>query len=294
MTTIARRAACLTLAGLLAACSDGAGPSTKTQVTFNLATGGPAGPALLMGDTLATDTDTLVLDSVQLVLRDIKFERVNEDACDDEHDDDGDDDRPDDDLTAAALIRPASLHDDDGEDDGDDGDSDACESFNAGPFLLDLPLGPDVERAFSVAVDTGTYEEVQFKIHKPRRDEGDPRDIAFLDAHPNFEGVSIRVVGAFNGEPFVFTTDLDAKQELEFASPLVVAGSMQNVDVTIKVDLSRWFADHQGGLVDPATANPGGEHASLVKDNIKDSFHAFRDDDCDGEDDDYEDEGSDD
>lgn len=292
MTTTARAAAFLTLSGLLAACSDGSAPSAKSQVTFSLATGGVAGPALLVSDTIATDTDTLVLDSVQLVLRDIKFERVNEDACDDEHDDDGDDDQADEDVAASSLIRPASLHDDGGEDDGDDGHSDACESFNAGPYLLDLPLGPGVEKAFSVVVDTGTFNEVRFKIHKPRRDEGDPRDIAFLEAHPGFDQISIRVVGSFNGEPFVFTTDLDAQQRLALVPPLVVADAMQNVDVTIKVDVSGWFTDGAGGLVDPATASNDGENESLVKDNIRDSFRAFRDDDRDGEDDDHE--GSDD
>lgn len=287
MTSTFRLAAAAAFAGALAACSDGgSGPTARSQVRFNLATGSPAAAALLVSDTFATDTDTLVLDSVQLVLRDIKFQRVNEDACDNEHNDDGDDDGTSDQGPGDNLVRPASLHDDGGEDDGDDGHSDACESFNAGPYLLDLPLGPEVVKAFSVAVDTGTYEQVRFKIHKPEDDSGDAKDIAFLAAHPEFNKISIRAFGTFNGAPFVFTTDLNAQERMALVPPLVVADSMQSVDVTIKVDLSGWFSNGSGGLVNPASGNKGEPNADLVKDNIRDSFHAFRDDDRDGEDDD--------
>lgn len=286
MTPTLRLAAVAAFAGALAACSDGgAGPTARSQVRFNLATGSSTAAALLVSDTFATATDTLVIDSVQLVLRDIKFQRVNEDACDNEDHDDGDDDRNDNSMPAPTIL-PAALHDDHGDDDGDDGHSDACESFNAGPFLLDLPLGPEVVKAFSVAVDTGTYEEVRFKIHKPEDDSGDARDIDFLAAHPEFKRVSIRAIGTFNGEPFVFTSDLNAKERLALVPPLVVADSMQSVDVTIKVDVSGWFSNGSGGLVNPASANKGEPNADLVKDNIRDSFHAFRDDDRDGEDDD--------
>ena len=269
------------IAGMLAACSDGSSPTAKSQVTINLASGSASGAALLASDTFATATDTLVLDSVQLVLRDIKFQRVNEDACDDEHDDDGDDDH-----VPPPPIITASLHDDHGEDDGDNGEDDACESFNAGPFLLDLPLGPEVVKGFSVVVDTGTFDQVRIKLHKPEDDSGDPRDVDFLAAHPLFDKISIRVVGTFNGEPFEFTSDLNALQRMDLVPPLVVADSMQNVDVTIKVDVSGWFSDHAGGLVNPTSGNKGEPNENLVKDNIRDSFHAFRDDDRDGEDDD--------
>jgi hypothetical protein len=280
-----RLASAVSLAGVLIACSDGSAPTTRSQVTFNLATGSLSSAALLVSDTFATPTDTLVLDSVQLVLRDIKFQRINEDACDGEHNDDGDDDHDSDDGARPPVLA-ASLHDDHGDDDGDNGEDDACESFNAGPYLLDLPLGPDVVKAFSVAVDTGTFDQLRFKLHKPEDDSGDPRDIAFLAAHPEFANISIRAVGTFNGEPFEFTSDLDAQQRMDLVPPLVVAGSMQNVDVTIKVDVSGWFADQAGGLVNPASGNKGEPNEDLVKDNIRDSFHAFRDDDQDGEDDD--------
>jgi hypothetical protein len=40
--------------------------------------------------------------------------------------------------------------------------------------------------------------------------------------------------------------------------------------------------------VDPASANEGGANENLVRDNIRASIDAFRDDDHDGHDDDHE------
>jgi hypothetical protein len=291
MPTVSRLVAGATIAGLLAACAgDGSGPSARTQVTFHLATGSssPAPALAFLSDTLASNGDTLVLDTVQLVLRDIKFKRVGEDLCDGEHDDGEHNDSTHEDV--ATTTTTAFSHDE-GDDDGNNGESDACESFNAGPFLLDVPLGNGVSKVFSVAVDTGTFGELRIKIHKPE-DNGDQKDIDFLTAHPGFKDISIRAVGSFKGTAFVFTSDLNAQEKMELVPPLVVSTAVTNVDVTIKVDVAAWFASQAGGLVDPASANKGGANEELVRDNIKDSFHAFRDDDQDGQDDDQEHHGT--
>jgi hypothetical protein len=272
-------AAALGVAVLLTACSgDSAGPTTSARVTFHVSSTPGAGASGLtaVSDTLVgSGPDTLVLDSVQLVLRDIRFKRVEDSACDDVDDDLNDD-------------HVAAFHDD-SVDDGDD----ACESYNAGPFLLDVPLDSGLAKAFSVAVDTGTYDELRIKIHKPE-DDGDPLDAQFLIQHPEFADVSIRAVGTWNGTPFAFTTDLSAEQRMNLVPPLVVAQAMSQVDVTIQVDVTAWFADGLGGYVDPATANEGGVNEQLVEDNIKDSFRAFRAEDHDGHDDDGDDDNGDD
>lgn len=274
-----RPLALLTLAGLAAACtSDGAGPTPGAQVTFHVAVAAqsPGLGAIRSGDTVATATDTLVFEQVELVLRDIRFKRTDDDACpDDDHDGDDDD-------SVAVAFRHG------------DGDDDSCEYYEAGPFLLDLPLHTGVTRAFSVAVDTGTYDELRLKLHKPEDDDGDPRDSEFLAQHPDFRKISIRASGTFNGAPFTFETDLNAHQRMDLVPPLVVSGGLTNVDVTIQVDLSGWFVDGAGGLVDPATASKGGPNDHLVRDNIRDSFRAFRDDDRDGHDDDGDDDADDD
>ena len=240
------------VAGALAAaaCSDdeGTGPDGRAQVTLSLATRPAAAPGLTLDETITVGDDVLVLQSVQLVLREIEFERTEASAdCDDEV----------------------------------SGGDDDCEELEIGPLLVDLPLGTGVARELAVVVDTGHYDELEFEIHKPE-DDGDAADAAFLAAHPDFDGVSIRVTGTFNGASFTYETDLDVEQEHDLVPALVVAES-GTVNVTLLVDVSAWFLDEAGtSLVDPATANKGGPNESVVKTNITESIEAFEDDDSDG------------
>ena len=284
----AHRLALMGLAGTLAACSgSGTAPTAKSQVTFSLSSkplGASASRGAFLSDTISGGGATVVLDSVQLVLRDLRFKRVQDGFC------------PDDDSSSslhASGGNDGSGHEghggNEGDDNGGDGQHDACESFNAGPFLLDVPLGGGVDRAFSVSVDTGSYDQLRIKIHKPSSDSADAKDLAFLAAHPEFEKVSIRAVGSYNGTPFVFTTDLNVEQRIALVPPITVADSAANVDVTIKVDVSNWFSDGAGGLVDPQTALKGGANDHLVRSNIEASFHAFHDGNHDG----HNDDGSD-
>src|SRR5262245_53343630 len=263
--------AVLTAAGLIA-CSEGTGPGNKPLISFNVSTSsGAAANLQSVSDTVTGGANTVVVDQVELVLRDIQFKRVNDDVCEDDGDQ-GED----------IVVRPASH--DDGEN-GDDGNDDACETVNAGPFLLDLPLGSGVEKVFSVSVDTGTFDELRIKLHNAAEDPSDPADVPFLAVHPEFSNISIRATGTWNVTPFTFTSDLDAEQEMQLNPPLVVTDAGANVDVTLKVDVATWFSDGAGGLVDPATANQGGLNENLVRDNIEHSFDAFQDEDHDGHDD---------
>ena len=104
-----------------------------------------------------------------------------------------------------------------------------------------------------------------------------------LAQHPDYAGTSVRVVGTYNGTPFVYTTAVTAVQHVEFDPPLVVGGGGANF--TLFVDLTSWFRTAAGSLVDPATAIGDGANVALVTQNIIHSFHAFEDDDHDGHDD---------
>jgi hypothetical protein len=249
---------CAGLAVAAVGCSDsGSGPGTDAQVNLNLATraaGGAAAASLASVSAPETYTDgagnTLVLDRVQLVMREIELENETEaDAC--EH-------------TATA---------------GDD----ACAEVEIGPFLADLPLGTaGATRTVTAEVPAGTYDEVKFKIREP--DDDTQADADFAAAHPDLAHASIKVDGTYNGTPFSFVTDLRAEMKLHLSPPLVV-GQTAATDLTLFVDLDTWFRDAGGNLVDPGSANTGGANESLVTSNIQQSFQCFEDDDHDGSDD---------
>ena len=243
--------AALLAVAAFAACSDSSGPaSAGRQVAFQLATK-PAGAALRTAaaaagtEVIGLGNDTIVLSQVQLVLRRIELERVGGTVCD-------------------SLIA-----------------DDDCEEIKAGPLLLDLPLGAGAAHSFSVAIDTGSYGKIKFEIHKPESSG----DAGFVALHPDFDGVSIRVTGTYNGVAFSYASDLDVEQEHEFVPPVTVTDST-GANLTLFVDLASWFANAgNSGLIDPATANKGGAAEGEVKSNIEASLNAFEDDDHDGQDD---------
>lgn len=247
----------------VAACSDGVGPGgdaiRRVSLTVSTTVPGTA-PGFAAADSIVARGHTLVLSKVEVVLRSIKLHRVEQSTdCSD-----------DDDSHSSSSSAPSAASSDD----------DRCEKFVAGPILLDLPLGPDARRLVTVEVDTGTYRRLEFKIHKPEDDGDDAEDSQFLRDHPDFDRVSIRVTGTYDGRTFVYISDLNAKQRSELVPPLVV-GARGNTDLTLVVDVWKWFVDESGGLIDPQSGLKGQRNDDEVRDNIRRSFRFFESDDDD-------------
>lgn len=240
----------------LVGCSDAAGPgalSPTSRLTLAVSTsdGSQAG-APAAADTIAGGGHRLVVSRVEMVLRAIKLQRVEQSIdCADDSGNSG----------PGGPAASASSDDD-------------CEKFVVGPMLLDLPLGAAVKRTVTVEVDTGTYRRLEFRIHKPE-DDGDDADRQFLLDHPEFARVSIRVTGSYDGRSFVYISDLNAKQRAELVPPLVV-GAKANTDLTLVVDIRKWFVDGSGALIDPQTGLKGQRNDNLVRDNIRRSFRFAR------------------
>jgi hypothetical protein len=268
-----KRSLMLALGGLaaLTACTGvngGTAPSGQAQLSLNTASRARSGMGASTASfevtspspgTFTDGTNTLVLTSVQMVLRKIELERVgDEGAC------------------AAVSVGVSAT----GADEGStaDGHADACEEVELGPVLFDVPIATaGAQHTVSVNIDGGTFEKVQFQIHKP---EGSA-DAAFLTANPGFAGVSIRVQGTWNGAAFTFTSDLTAVQGIELSPPLVVSQT-GTTDLTLFFDLSSWFKTSGGLLIDPASAASGQPNEATVLANIRGSLRAFRDNDEDG------------
>ena len=241
----------LAIAGIvmLGACTDPTQLEMRGGVAVSFATRSPtltsghaAGTAaVLLDDTLVTGSDTLIISRARLVLRNIELKPQETVSCD-----------------------------------GNTGPG--CEEIELGPFLADLPLAQGAQQEFAVEVPAGAYSRIDFEVHKVG---DDPADLAFLAQHPEFEDISIRVDGTFNGSSFVFTTDLNEEQELALVPPLVITDTT-STNVTILVLLDSWFRTPAGALIDPASANKGGVNEGLVTENIKQSLDAFEDSDSDG------------
>lgn len=248
----------------LAACSD----STTGQLSLTLTSRPPLAVAASAGaqtfgapavsqagdsTVISLGSDTIIVRSVEMVLREIELKRVEVTECD----------------SVAS--------------------NDDCEEFEVGPVLAALPLGAvNTETVVAITAPPGQYNRLEFEIHKPESSD----DAAFIAANPDFDGVSIRVTGTYSQggtrSEFVYTSDLNAEQEAFIDPPLTVAdGGATNV--TLRLDIGSWFLNAGGtALVNPASANKGQVNESVVKDRIQASIDAFHDDDRDGHDDDNE------
>jgi hypothetical protein len=242
MSRCTRAVALILPFALLSAC-DSTDPAGK-PIALSFSSQSPT--AATTNVTVTIGANTLIITKAQLVVRRVKLKPTE---------------------TAAATCTD------------DDTSTDDCPTVQTGPILVDLPLADNAVTTVNATVPAGTYSKVDFRIHKATDDAA---DATFRAANPNFNGTSIRVEGTFNGSPFVFTSDLTEKQELTFATPLVVDDAGSAVpNLTIQVDVNSWFKSG-GALVNPATANKGGANENVVKQNIRNSLRAFRDDDRNG------------
>lgn len=237
---------------VMAACSDASGPERRA---VSLSFSSQAAASAAAGDrapnldiTVTVGANTVVITKAQLVIRKLELKQAVTTTC------------PDDDSA--------------------DDPSDDCEEIKLGPILVDLPLTATATTQITASIPEGTYREIEFKIHKPT---STPADAALVAANPTMANSSIRVEGTYNGEPFVFTSTITEKMELEFDEPIVITADNQNV--TIQVDISSWFVVN-GVVIDPRTANPGQPNAQEVTANIRASMRGFEDEDRDGEDED--------
>ena len=243
----AKRIGVAVVLAALFGCSDTTNPLIGSGQSVSLSFAGrvPGASGILSvqgGDSMVitSGANTLVITSVEVVLRKVELKRQQ---------------------TAVNCDSTAS--------------ESACEELNLGSMLVQVPLAAGATTAFSVPVDSGTYTEAEFKIHKPGSDS---TDLAFKAANPTWPAnVSIRVTGRYNGTAFTYTTPLDVEQETAFVPPLVIDASGTATNLTLRVDIASWFKASGGALIDPATAGTGGANESVVKDNIKNSFKSFED-----------------
>ena len=235
----------MSAAALLTGCSDGVGPGSQISLSFSGGAGiSSANLGFLSAPSISAGADVLEITKAEVVLREIELRRVEVVDCD-------------------VIPEP-----------------DGCEKFEVGPVLITLPLDGTTSTQITIEIDPGSYTEIEFDIHKVSND--DPEDAAFRAAHPDLLDTSIRVQGTFNDVAFTYVTDLNEEQEFDLIPPLVIDENTASTNLTIVLDLATWFVDAQGNLIDPGSANRGGDNENLVRDNIKASIEAFEDKDKDG------------
>jgi len=231
----------------LAACSDStaAGSAALTLSVTNRAPSGSAAIDPLADVTVANGGNTLVISKVQLVLGEIELKEATAECASGSHS-------------------------------GSGSRGGGCPEVELDPVLVDVPLtGATTTLDLGALVPAGTYHELEFEIESVDDDSGP--EAAFAAAHPELRGVSVRVEGTYNGQPFTFKSSLEAELELELESPLTVSAA-EPLNLTLSVDVSSWFKGVGGTVLDPSN----GANALAIAANIRSSFAACEDDDRNG------------
>jgi hypothetical protein len=159
------------------------------------------------------------------------------------------------------------------------GDFSDCSDYFAGPLLVQLDLtGSALTTPITINAPFGTFDTVSFDISVP--DGGDPAQVAYLDANPDMEGVSLLVEGTFNSAAYSFALDLRGDQALLISPPPVVTESNTGFSITAMFAIASWFVRTDSSLMKPSamcSASVGCADRSTVEQNIERSIQAYSD-----------------
>jgi hypothetical protein len=272
-----RTAACILLSLFVAAaCSDATGVEDRIEGNLRLSVRVPGPGASGAAFAVVPVTDdagrALELEQVQLVFEEIELEAVRENGSRENTD------------GAAAMWWCWGDDDDDCSHHREKRRDRKGRVFEAGPILVDLPLDGGVISMLEGEVPAGSYRELELEIDRPN--DRKPSHEAFRQEHPDWpRNASIRVRGTFDPGtgPQVFDVFLNVELdlELEFDEPLVIEEDAEGVtgpvEVTLAIDVNRWFVGRNGLLIDPRALSADHALRERVARNIQLSFKAYWD-----------------
>ena len=169
-------------------------------------------------------------------------------------------------LTIARAELKRSTTDGCAEDEGDDDHGGSattmedCAEVKVGTTSVDLPLNGTLVTLPANALPAGTFRELELRV------------------------ASVRLQGTFDTKTFDVTLPVNARGEIEFATPLVVADGTPT-SITVNVPVGSWLVNPDGSLVDPNAIATNSTLLATIKTRVTASFRAFEDEDHDGRDD---------
>jgi hypothetical protein len=144
--------------------------------------------------------------------------------------------------------------------DGTSTNTEDCAEVKVGPTSIDLPLTGTLVTVPANAIPAGTFRELELRVS------------------------SVHLRGTFDTKAFDVTLPVDARGEIEFATPLVVTNGTPT-SITINVPVNTWLVNADGSLIDPNAIATSPSLMSTIQSRIAASLRAFEDEDHDGRDD---------
>lgn len=211
------------LAFSLAACDVFGTASDGVPITLEMQVG--TTPLARTGDA-ARGGALVNVDEVKLLLRTIKFSRVEEDV---------------------------------------DVDDDVEQDFRSEMIAVTLDLSGSPTSVAVADLPPGAYERIDFVIHKPGDTEPIP-DPEFREGPSGDQRFSVIIRGTADGEPFELKIRESIQQRLELQPPLVIEKGSGTIKVTLLADVGAWFVSEDGRPLDPRREDDADEIADRIDD----------------------------
>ena len=159
-------------------------------------------------------------------------------------------------------------------------------SFRTAPMVLELSLSGGVQEVGVVTVKPGTFQRIEFDVHRVEAPEiaslpaADQTQFADFLAGERYSIVVDGTVFQSGLAPAAFTyrSKVDAKQKIDLVDPLVIDAATLSVNATLVISSANWFKSASGTLVDPSDPNNEG----VIDENLKASIKVFKDNNRDG------------
>lgn len=151
-------------------------------------------------------------------------------------------------------------------------DGDACREAVVDPTAMELPV--DAQRAQltnALVSRTGTYDRLEMDFHLVEM-----TDNALLFQEQFQVGTSVLMRGTFNGTGVEAFFSPEGSVEIPLNPPISLQEG-QAASITLVVDVSGWFRDQNGDLINPNEAANDPTIADMVEQNIAESFSARTD-----------------
>jgi hypothetical protein len=264
---------------LLAACSsssDSTGVRSPTGSSLAFTTGARgASAALAAAVPVVSDSDTLDLSAITVVIDRASLKAAQNDSCAFD-DDDGDEDHDGQhNLVPGAVFDWSHHRDGMGDSTHHDGMGDSthhngmgddsthhhvgfCGEVRVGPTIVDLPVDGSVVTIPGNTVPPGTFSEIDLRISLAR-----------------FQGT-------FNSMAFDVTVPIGAKARIPLDPPVTVAAD-SSVAITVNLPVNSWFVKPDSSLIDPNQLRSNPMLQAILRMNIAKSIHAFADANHDGQ-----------
>lgn len=159
-------------------------------------------------------------------------------------------------------------------------------NYKSGPVIVELNLTAAAQSIDVKEVPFGTYNRIEFDVHRTQPSEISGMPTADQAAYADFlagEVYSIIIEGTVyrtgqSDTAYVYRSKVDAQQKHDLLPELVVSQQVPDANVALLISSGSWFKDSGGLWVDPTDPNNEG----IIDENLKASIRVFKDNNKDG------------